>query len=158
MRPHQRTRRPRGLAEKQLPLRNIGLVPNLFRQQPAAVCRRFHCSQQRLCSRHISRGELVVRSFARQKRPRAPDSTPVKRSAVIVFTVSIVVIPIPKWPLGQFRFQNRVNHFDRIQDSWIVWRTQPEPNQRQCVRADHVRSALKTFARRPILNRHKAVC
>src|SRR5204862_6448744 len=56
------------------------------------------------------------------------------------------------------RFQTGVSPSDSIQDSWIVWRTQPEPNQRQCVRADHVRSALKTFARRPILNRHKAVC
>src|ERR1700683_3468996 len=75
-------------------------------------------------------------SFTRQKRPRSPDAIAVEGRAVLVLPVSVVVVAIPSRSVGKVYAQQRIDDPNRVQNSRIIRRAQPEAHQSQRVRTD----------------------
>src|ERR1700722_12776014 len=86
-------------------------------------------------------------SFACQQRPGPPDSGTIKRRSILMFPVAIAVVAIPAGALWQFHPQQRVDHFDRIQDAGIIGRSQTEAHERERIGADHMNRRLPALPR-----------
>jgi len=95
--PHERHGRPRRLGEEELPLRDVGGVPDLLGQEAAFVGERRERIEERLRLVAPARGELVVRALGGEQRPRTPSADPVEGGAVLVLAVAIAVVAMPGW-------------------------------------------------------------
>src|ERR1700744_3252169 len=95
MRPHQRHRSARRLAEDQpIPVR---LIPYLLRKQASGRSETLDRLNGWL---HIApRGQLIMRAVADQQRPWTPFPPPLKRTAVFPLSIPVMVVAVPAWPL-----------------------------------------------------------
>src|SRR5688572_1206285 len=112
--PDERHRGPGRMADGQLPVRNVGAVPHLLRQETALARKRFHCIGELASHVGTASGELVVATLASQERPAATDSRAVEWSAIGVFAVSIALISMPDGTSWRLHFEGRVDHLHGV--------------------------------------------
>ena len=62
-------------------------------------------------------GELVVRAFAGQERPRAPDARSVERAAVGVLAVSVTLIAMPRRTARRVDLERRIDDLHGVHAS-----------------------------------------
>ena len=77
-----------------------------------------------------------MRALAGQKRPKPANAGPVKRRAVGVFTITVIVVAIPVGTGGQFPSEQRVDNGNRIENAWIVGGPQAKSHISERIRAD----------------------
>src|SRR5229473_560512 len=131
-------------------------VRDLFWKQKALVGAGFHGGEQFSSRFRATRCELVVGTLAGQQRPRSTDSCPIEGAAVSVLAVSIAVVPMPQRSEWRGDFQNAINHANGIDDPWIVWRSQSEPDKSERIWADEFADRRVGRRPRPVLDRDKS--
>src|SRR4029450_10553330 len=136
VRPHERHRRAGRAPEEQLPLRNIGAVPDLLWEQTAVAREGLERLRQLFGRTPASRRQLVVGGLAGAQWPRAADAGPVERRAVGVFAVAVTLVSVPRRTVRRIDLERRVDDLDRAHDARIVRRAESEADERGRVGAE----------------------
>ena len=68
----------------------------------------------------MSRGQLVVTSFAGEQRPRTSPAPAYKRTTIFALSISVVVVAAPARAEGSIHFQHGVYNLEGIHDDRIV--------------------------------------
>ncbi len=157
MGPDQRHRRSRGPAAEELALGQVVAVPDLLGQQMPVAGEAFERAQQRLGAGSVAGGEFVMRALAGEQRPGPADSGAVEGRPVRMLAIAVAIVAPPARPRRQVDLEQGVDDAQRVADARIIRRPQPEPHQRQRVRAHHRGGALQAMVGRAILDRHEAV-
>src|SRR5207302_5304233 len=90
--PYERHRRTRRSAVEKVPLRKIDAIPNLLRNQPARARLRGHRLAESPGGVAPAGGELIMRAFADQERPAAPDAGAVERRTVSMLFILVALV------------------------------------------------------------------
>src|SRR5687767_9811513 len=88
-------------------------------------------------------GKLVVRAFARQERPGAPDAGSVEWASVRVFTISVSLIPMPRRSTRRLHLERGVDHLYGAQNPRIVRSTKAKAHESKCVETDDERRGTR---------------
>ena len=98
-----------------------------------------------------------MRAFAGKQGPTPANACAVKRMAVFVFAVTIVIVAVPNRPGRRVHFQQGVDHLNRIDNMGIIRRAQAKANQGQRIRADNFGGRFSALFRWTILDGHKTL-
>jgi hypothetical protein len=142
MRPAQRHGRTRGKAAPHSP--QIFGVPQLLANHAPFVGEFFHGGNKRLGI--ASRSEFVVAALARQNWPRAADPGPIESAAVILLSITIVIIAAPARALRQVAFEQAIHDRNGVPHEGIVRGTDAQPHQVKKIAADNVSGGLHAAA------------
>src|SRR5258705_12543857 len=157
VRPHEWHRGAGRLPEEQLPLRNVGAVPDLLGKKTTVAREGLERLRQLFGGARTSSRQLVVGALASEERPGAADADAVERWAVGVYAVAVTLIAMPRRTVGRVDLELRVDDLDRAQNAGIVGCAQSEADERERVEADHRGRRPRRLIRRTIFDWHEAV-
>ena len=152
MRPNQWHGRAGGPADEQLALWDVGRVPYLLRDQAAVVGEGFHHGHEPPGRFDAARGQFVVGALAGEQRPAAADPRAVKRRAILMLAIAIVVVAMPGGARRRLDLEQCVDDFDRVAHARVVGRAQAEAHQGQRVRADQMTGVARVLGGRDVLD------
>ncbi len=147
---------PDGLPRKQFPFGKVGRIPDLLGKQAALVGEGRDVSLSASAASGRARGELVVRAFGGEQRPRPPHAGAVEGTAVVVLAVAVIVVASPGRPTWKVHLEERVDDLHGVHDARIVGGAQAEPHERERVGTDDVSRRLAALSRRAVLDRDEA--
>src|SRR3989442_15845853 len=118
--PYERHRRTCRSAVEKVPLRKIDAIPNLLRNQPARARLRGHRLSESPGGVAPASGELIMRAFADQERPAAPNAGAVERRTVFMLAIPVAIITMPHRPGGGLALEQPVDYGNGVEDARIV--------------------------------------
>ena len=92
-----------------------------------------------------------------QKRPGTANASPIEGTAVVVLAIAVAVVTVPAGTLWKFCAQQRVDHFEGVQDSGIVRSAQAEADKGQRIGTDDLRGTHSPLTRGAVLDGNEAL-
>src|SRR5215831_17674870 len=103
------------MSVEQFFLRNVRRIPDLFRNEPTRTCLSFNHSQKFLGGFAIATSQFVVSALTGEQRPAPSNAGPIERSAVRVFAIAVVVVPMPDRACRRAALEQGIDHDNSIQ-------------------------------------------
>ena len=108
------------MAIEQFLLRKVCRIPYLFGKHAAvAGLSRYH-SKQPLGFLRVPARELIMSPPADQQWPAASNAGSIERPSVVMFAVSVSVVPVPDRSCCRLGFQHSVDDFHGVHDSFVA--------------------------------------